>query len=157
MPIYGRDAGRLWLWSEAHAGLCDLTMPRAHPCVYKRPTSGPWLTAHKFHLLTGWLAQPRWYPCPEHLGQFHPAPWPDTDAAAAKAGADAAAGDGDVAAEGGAAVGGGGGEVKGVPLRAQESDGWAEPPVLPTLKCPLLLSSVLPPLHRCEVQTKIRC
>lgn len=101
--------------------------PGSPPVSIRGRRAAPGSQPTNFHLLTGWLAQPRWYPCSEHLGQFHPAPWPDTDAAAAKAGADAAAGDEDVADEGGAAVGGGGGEVKGVPLWAQKSDCWAEP------------------------------
>lgn len=78
------------------------------------PGGSPWLTDHKVppaHRLAG---SAKVVPCSEHLGQTHPAPWPDTDVAAAKAGADAAVGDEDVADEGGAVVGGGG-EVKGVP------------------------------------------
>lgn len=88
------------------------------PASIRGPGPAPGSQPTKFHLLTGWLAQPRWYSCSEHLGQFHPALWPDTDAAAA--GADAAAGEEDVTDEGGAAVGGGGGEVKGVPIWVQK-------------------------------------
>lgn len=112
------------------AGLCDLTMPRPPPASIRGTGPAPGSQPSKFHLLTGWLAQPRWYPCSEHLGQFHPAPWPDTDAAAA--GADAAAGEEDVTDEGGAAVGGGGEEVKGVPIWGTEATkSWAELGVLP--------------------------
>lgn len=113
MSIYGHDAGQFWPW-------CRPLRPhnaQAPPVSIKGPGPAPGSQPTKFHLLTGWLAQPRWYPCSEHLGQFHPAPWPDTDAAAA--GADAAAGEEDVTEEGGDALGGGGGEVKRVPIWVQ--------------------------------------
>lgn len=95
-------------------------MPRAPTVSIRGPGGSPWLTAHKVppaHRLAG---SAKVVPCSEHLGRTHPAPWPDTDVAAAKAGADAAVGDEDVADAGGAVVGGGG-EVKGVPSMRGEA------------------------------------
>lgn len=126
-------------------------MPGGPPRVYKRPRrQPPGSQPTQFHLLTGWLAQPRWSPCSEHPGRFHLAPWPDTDAVVATAGAGAAAGDADAADEGGDVVGGGEGEVKG-PLPGLGELGGRVPAVLKPRPRLSPAPSVLPPLHRGEV------
>lgn len=130
-------------------------MPGGAPRVYKRPRSQPpGSQPTQFHLLTGWLAQPRWSPCSEHPGRFHLAPWPDTDAVGARAGAGAAAGDADAADEGGDVVGGGEGEVKG-PAPWAWGAGGEGPRCAETPPPPVPAPSVLPPLHHGEVQEKM--
>lgn len=70
MPIYGHDATSLTLIEGL--GLCDLTMTRALPSLYKRPGVGPCHSPQipPAHRLAE-LIQERRYPTHRHPGRVH--------------------------------------------------------------------------------------